>query len=296
LLLELEKHATIHLWHQPGDINDIIRHLKIKPDIVFINEYAETNCPKVTGLETLTIPYALLLYDLHYQFEARNQAIQQLKPQYIFTLYRDRFKQWYPDYQGTMYWFPHHVNINVFKDYELPKDIDYLLMGDVHQRVYPLRYKILQQMQDKPGFYYHPHPGWRNFTVEERSNLYIGEKYAREINRAKLFFTCDSIYKYPLLKYFEVLACKSLLLAPDSSELTDLGFISGVNFVAINEYDFEERAAYYLSHEQERLQIAEQGYEMVRALHSTEKRAIDMVNIFKEILSTSPGASALLED
>jgi len=287
LLLEVQKFATVDICHQPGDINTIISNSKIKPDLVFINEFGESNSPQITGLEALAIPYVLLMYDLHYQVEARNEALRKLNPQRIFTLYRDRFNYWYPDYQDKTYWFPHHVNTNVFKDHQMPKDIDYLLMGDVHERVYPLRRKILLTMQNRAGFIYHPHPGWRQFSPEERSVLYVGEKYAHEINRAKIFFTCSSTYQYPLLKYYEVLASKTLLLAPASDELADLGFIPGVHFAAINENDFADKATYYLQHEAERVLIAEQGYEMVRRLHSTEKRARDMVKALTDIVIAS---------
>jgi spore maturation protein CgeB len=105
-----------------------------------------------------------------------------------------------------------------------------------------------------------------------------------EINRAKIFFTCDSVYHYPVAKYFEVLACKTLLLAPASRELTDLGFIPGVNFVSIDESNFEEKAEYYLRHEEERLQIATKGYEMVHARHTTARRAAEFADILETIL------------
>lgn len=284
LLTRIQKHITVDVWHKSGDINDIIRHLGTKPDIVFINEFGESNSPQITGLDSLTIPYVLLMYDLHYQVEIRNKALAKLQPQLILTLYRDQFYNFYPNFLDKVHWFPHQVDINLFKDYELPKEIDYLLMGDVDKRVYPLRNLILYTMQHNPGFVYHPHPGWRVFTDKEKSKLFVGENYAREINRAKIFFTCDSIYHYPLLKYFEVLASKTLLLAPAPNELIDLGFIPGKHFVAINEDDFEAKASYYLSQEAERLQIAEQGYEMVRTLHSTEKRANDLVNALSSLL------------
>lgn len=295
LMLEVQKLADVDIWHQPGDINTIINQFPTKPDLVFINEFGESNSPQITGLESLTIPYVLLMYDLHYQVEVRNNALKQLNPLYIFTLYRDRFNYWYSDYRDKICWFPHHVNTNIFKDYQMPKDIDYLLMGDVHERLYPLRRKMLLTMQNRAGFVYHPHPGWRQFSPEERSVLFIGERYAREINRAKIFFTCSSIYQYPLLKYFEVLACKTLLLAPASSELADLGFIPGVNFVAINEDDFVNKAAYYLQHEAERQMIAEKGYEMVRCLHGTEKRAQDMVSTLADIIVGSQPSGCLGE-
>lgn len=139
-------------------------------------------------------------------------------------------------------------------------------------------------MRGRPGFVYHEHPGWRTYSEAERKTAYVGELYAREINRAKMFFTCGSIYDYPLLKYFEVPACNTLLLASSFSELIDLGFVPWVHFVPINEYDFEDMAEYYLNHDNERIMIAQQGYEMVRENHSTSLRARQFVNLVRAIL------------
>ncbi len=277
-LKEVEKQAEIIVWHESGNIHEILSDLNIQPDFILVNEYGETNSPFITGLGSISIPYAVLLYDLHYNQVLRKQALQQENPPCIFTLYRDKFKYWYPDFTDRMIWLPHHVNTSIFKDYGLNKDIDCLLMGDVNPKVYPLRDRILNRMNEYPGFVYHPHPGWRKFSEADQDAVYIGERYAREINRAKIFLTCGSIYEYPLLKYFEVLACNTLLLASASSELADLGFIDEIHFVSINDDNFEARVEYYLNHEEERLKIARRGYKMVRNRHSTERRALQFVS------------------
>ncbi|MEN6325098.1 MAG: glycosyltransferase family 1 protein, partial [Syntrophomonas sp.] len=192
LLTQASHYAEFKIWHQPGDIRDILGQLDTQPDFIFVNEFGETNSPMITGLSSITIPYAILLYDLHYKVEERRELVKNIDPEYIFALYRDKFYDWYPEFSDRLIWFPHHVNTDVFKDYGLNKDIDYLLMGGIHEGVYPLRTKILEKMTGKPGFVYHEHPGWRNFNAEERNTYYVGEKYAQEINRAKIFFTCDS--------------------------------------------------------------------------------------------------------
>ena len=288
LLTELGKMVDLQLWHWSGDINEIIRSLGAKPDFVFINEFAETNSPIITGLAGLSLPWAVLLHDLHYEIEARTRMLREINAPGIFSIYRDRFSDWYPEFWPKFRWLPHHANTDVFYDYALNRDIDYLMLGAVHESIYPLRCRILEKMSDKPGFVYHEHPGYRNFSEED--GALVGTRYAWEINRAKIFFSCDSIFRYPLAKYYEVLACKTLLLASASQELADLGFLPGVHFVDINEYDFEEKAEYYLQHEEERLQIAEQGYEMVRTHHYTARRALDLKIAIEEICRDWPGA------
>lgn len=288
LLLEMAKKTELAVWNESGHIQEILQALSIQPDFILINEFGETNSPRITGLDTLTIPYGILLYDLHYNTDARREEARRIGAQHIFTIYRDKFYEWYPGCGTHVYWLPHHVDINVFKDYGILKDINWLLMGSIHERLYPLRAKVYQTMQDKPGFVYHEHPGWRSFSEKERSEFYVGERYAREINRARMFLTCGSIYDYPLLKYYEIPACNTLMLASAFPELDDLGFIDGVHFVSIDEQDFEDKAEYYRAHEKERLLIARQGYEMVRANHSTALRASQLIHMIEKIISPDP--------
>ncbi len=284
LLSELNKLVDLVIWTGKEDnIQNILAQLKITPDFILIWEYFETKSSAVTGLSELSIPYAISLHDLHCDTESRIELIRSEKIKNIISIYRDAFYEMYPDFTDNMYWFPHHANTNIFKDYKLPKDINYLLMGEVNS-YYPLRQKILKTMNGKPGFVYHPHPGYRNFSQNER--ILVRKRYAREINRAKIFFTCDSILHYPVSKYYEIPACKTLLLAPTSKEIENLGFIPGVHFVDINEDNFVEKAEYYLTHEKERMKIAKQGYKMVRKRHSTEQRAADLVEIINKIINS----------
>lgn len=282
LLLELAKITDLTVCYESGDIHEIIEKRGLSPEFVFVNEYGETNSPRISGLSSLGIPWAAYLYDLHYRVDQRKEALARDNVKHIFTHYRDKFYEWYPEFCDRMYWLPQHAYPAIFNDYGLPRDIDYLLMGAVHKAVYPLRYKIAQEMAKYPNFVYHQHPGHRNFSDNE--DALVGEKYARELNRAKIFFTCDSRYQYPIPKYFEAPACKTLLMASDSRELKDLGFKPGVNFVAIGERDFEEKATYYLAHQDERLKIAEKGYTMVHTRHSTARRARELVAIIEKIL------------
>lgn len=282
LLEELSKLVELTVWYQPGDINDILPRLGVAPDFIFVNEYGETNSPNITGLSSLSVPFAAALHDLHYQVAERNEALHRDRVQHIFSIGRDKFYEWYPEHASKLCWLPHHVNTSIFRDYGLNKEIDYLMMGAVHPRVYPLRYKILNSMNQVPGFIYHEHPGYRIFKDDGQS--FVHEKYAREINRAKIFLTCGSVWNYPLAKYYEVLACNTLLLAPICKELGDLGFIPGVHYVDIDENNFMAKAEYYLQHDAERMAISRQGYKMVHARHSTARRAKNMVDIITRIL------------
>ncbi|MGE5397091.1 MAG: glycosyltransferase [Chitinophagales bacterium] len=247
-----------------------------------MNDLKETRCPEITGLSALKIPWGIIMHDIHYQETKRREFIKNNQVRYIFSIYRDAFIKRFPEYVSRMCWLPHWVNTDIFRDYGLTRNINWLMMGK-RASYYPLREKIYRVMKGKPGFVYHPHPGYRQVRNQEQG-VFVGERYAREISRAKMFLTCDSSFHYPLIKYYEVLACKTLLLAPASRELHDLGFIPGSNFVAINQDNFLRQASYYLKNVNERQHIAEAGYKMVRARHSAATRAEQLKRMINDII------------
>jgi len=282
---KLSKITNLFVWNVDGDISSILNKINFKPDFILIYLFdTEANAPKITGLNNLKIPYGIYIEDLHHDPDKTNAAMKRENVKYIFTCYRDAFPHFYPEFCDKIIWFPHHVNTEIFKDYGSKKEIDMLMMGAIFPYYYPLRYKILETYKNNPNFVYHEHPGYRNINDEEFKNVFIRENYAKEINRAKLFFTCNSIYGYTLLKYLEVLACNTLLLAPSSNEIIDLGLRPGVHFVEIDENDFMEKANYYLTHDKEREEISKNGYELVQRKHSTSQRAQQLKEMINEII------------
>jgi hypothetical protein len=282
LCTQLAKCTNIQLWHTPGHIQDIVNKLQFPPDFILLNDMKKTHCPEITGLSSLKIPFGIIIHDLHYKNNQRKKFIDENNVRHIFSIYRDSFISNYPAYVDRMHWLPHFAETSVFKDYAMPKEINCLIMGRISKH-YPLRKRMLNVMKSIPGFVYHSHPGYRD-VKEDEPGIYVGEKYAREINRAKIFLTCDLTFHYPIRKYYEVLASKTLLLAPNSLELNDLGFIPGKHFVPINENNFLEMADYYLNHPKERDEIAEQGYIYVHQQHSTEKRAGQLLKFIEDII------------
>nr|QRZ20116.1 glycosyltransferase family 1 protein [Virgibacillus sp. AGTR] len=285
--LEQELKNVVHLtiWRKPGHIDYILRQLETRPDfILLLNDIDRHMSPKIKGLAHIDIPTGLFVNDVHRFISLRRNFINKNNIDYLFSVIRDKFLTLYPEFQDKMEWFPHFVNIDVCKDYKLKKDFNLLLMGAVSD-TYPLRQKIIKTYEGNADFIYYRHPGYQSFRGKEQEKM-IEQNYAKELNRSKLFFTCPSRHNYPVLKYFEALACKTLLLAPTFKELEDIGFIPGVHFVAIDENDFEEKAAYFLAHETERKQIIEQGYRFIHQHHTVQHRAQQLVKKIEKILQS----------
>ncbi len=280
LISELRNHCNLTIWNSHGDIQSIFSELIVKPDFILMNDFHPTYGRYITGLDMVDIPIGIIMHDLHYKIGSRKRMMKSVQPSIIFTHYRDAFMKSYPEFQNEMIWFPHHVPEVIFHDYQLKKDTDILMMGSMIPKLYPFRNQMYHHLKHRKGFIYHSHPGYD----KERDSGVIGEEYARELNRAKLFLTCNSIYHYPLLKYVETLACNTLLLAPATKELEDLGFRNEETFVAIDESNFFEKVNYYLVNDSERRHLAQKGFEMVRERHLTSIRVTEMMKHIHNIL------------
>lgn len=281
---ECSKLTNLSVYRDSANMNRILKKTPNSPDFILLaNDLGKDIFPVIHGLSSVKIPVGLLVHDVHRFTESRRHFIRKNQIRHLFSVVRDKFYDCYPEYINKMTWLPHWINPHLYKDYRLNKEIDLLMMGAVNP-VYPFREKVLQFYQSEPNFIYHRHPGYGDVKSLKNDTYYIGEKYAKEINRAKIFFTCPSIYHYPVKKYFEALACNTLLLAPTFKELEDLGFIPGTHFVAVNEHNFMEKAKYYLENKTERNKIARQGYEFIHKSHSLPIRARQLVKSIDSIL------------
>ena len=284
LIEELKKKIHVTVWTDHGHLPTIVSSLSYRPDFIVLNDFKPDYCPFISDIKEVDIPVGIIMHDLQYKLKQRKRWIEKENIRHIFSHYRDPFLRWFPEYTDRFIWFPHHVPIGIFKDYQQQKTIDWLFVGASFPQMYPLRNRIITLMKKKPGFVIHPHPGYDAMDVCDEQ-VFVGERYAREINRAKMLLTCQSIYRFPVLKYFEGAACNTLVMADGSKELEDLGFIDGDTFVEIDEENLLEKATYYLHHETERMEIAARGYDMVRKHHSTEKRADQFINYIRNILT-----------
>ncbi|WP_179884863.1 glycosyltransferase [Bacillus sp. AFS015802] len=283
--LKRRSDVDIRFIEKGGHIKEIMKELSFTPDFIYIDHYIDyrVNQEYLYGLKSVNIPKGVLICDLHHgnRFHFR-KFVNHFQVDLVFSHYRDAFRHRYPDFLDKFRWLPLCINQEIYKDYRLPKTINYLVMGHISPRIYKLRNKIVHEMKDVHGFHYYEHPGYRDFSEEE--GAIIGDRYAMKINSAKMFFTDDSVFKYPIGKYFEVPACKTLLLAPGSPELRDLGFINGETFVEINDQNFLKKALSYIGDQDEMNRITKNAYEMVRSRHTHEIRAGEFVKYVRDYL------------
>lgn len=284
LVEELRELTDLVIWSNDGHIDSILSEIRFTPDFILLNDFKSEYSPKIHGLKYCGIPRGIIMHDLHYKRATRKKYIEKENIDHIFSIYRDKFTKWYPEYKEIMTWFPHHVPTTIYKDYHLTKDRKLLLMGSTDRELYPLRHVIAHQLKANPDFVQYSHPGYRLMN-HKNEGYKVENDYAKEINRARIFFTCDSNFHYPVLKYFEVLGCRTLLLASGSQELRDLGFIDGKTFVEINQQNFMEKANFYLKEESISKEIVMNGAKLIEEKHSTEIRAKQLVQKIRSLLN-----------
>lgn len=282
---ELRKHADLALDYRGGEMRAILKRAPFQPDFVLFNDmFHASYCPPVQGLAQLKQPWGMIMHDLHAKSGQRREFLRRFPSANIFVMYRQAFRERYPEFKGLLHWLPHFVEPTVFRDYRRRKNIDVLFMGASNPKVYPLRHKMKTALTGHPGFVSHYHPGYTNFGSDAQALVARG--FALEVNRAKMFLSCDSIYHYPLRKYFEVPACNTLLLASDNADLRELGFRSGVHYVAVTERDFLAKIHFYLhpNNESLRARISRQGYAFVREKHTTSVRTLQLLQMIGSIV------------
>lgn len=103
-------------------------------------------------------------------------------------------------------------------------------------------------------------------------------------SRINLNMTIRPIQTGLSLRVFDILGCGGFLLTNYQQELGELYEIGKDVEVFTSKEELADKAAYYLTHEDERQKIAGNGYEKTRALHTYETRISQMIRIiFKTI-------------
>jgi len=256
--------------------DQIVRdHLEINNDYDFIicaNLFAFNN----ENWDRIDIPKAMLFEDQHGENNLK-QIQDAIKHQWI-VLHRYQFNKFHKDTKKytKCIWFPHSVNINTFRDYKQRKKYDILQTGAVY-KVYETRNFINNQFKDDPRFHQIPRP---KENIEEPWP--VGREYAKELNKAQLVVCCGSIYEYPVMKYFEIPASKSIIFGDWFPELGELGFKPYENMIVADKSNikFQTKLLFDSPHRLKR--IASAGFNLIQQRHTNTIRAKELIKIIKE--------------
>lgn len=172
------------------------------------------------------------------------------------------------------------------------KEYDVIFLGAYRKKVYPLRNKIVSELpklceENKWKYIVRGRPPGistqRDISKLLEQGYIVGKKYAETIAKSKVFIFGNSIFRYPLTKYFEIMGSGTLLMANKPQSADELHLEAGKNYVEIDNSNWKEKLAYYLEDETEREKIAKKGYETMLKYHTSEIRAKQLVNFLRNL-------------
>ncbi|MCR6109686.1 glycosyltransferase [Bacillus sp. A301a_S52] len=287
----LKNHTNVIFWHEDGSILEILSKIKQIPDFILHYDMAwnYSLAPRIRDLDKVDIPKGALLIDTHFNKNERLLYLTANQIDLIFSPTKNSFLETYPQLKQHFRWLPFSINPNIIKDWKLEKTTKFLLMGLMYdgddkfstlKGRYPFREAVLKRMTNTEGFKYIKHPGHK-----AKNPPVVGESFSQELNRSDIFFTCGSSYNYPVIKFFEALGSKTLLLAEPNRDILELGFKNNENFVACNKEDFFEKAMYYSEHREERERITDNGFHFIHENHTDSDRAKQLLTYIESFLT-----------
>ena len=186
---------------------------------------------------------------------------------------------------------PPCTNPEIYKPIAGKKQFDASFFGANIQLYYPLRQLMwieLPLLAEREGWktlIRDAPPGKalnRSKSRLAREGHFVGEKYATALALSKVFLFGTSVFKYPLMKFYEGMACGTCVMADIPLSAEELHLIPDWNFVSIDKSNWKEKLKYYLKHDNEREEIAQRGYEMVMKHHTAEVRAKQLLRFLEE--------------
>lgn len=180
------------------------------------------------------------------------------------------------------YVIEHHINPTIFRDYGLPKEHDLIIYGSVLPSVYPFRHRVCQLMLQSRRF--------NVLRLEMKDHFYnaetCGEGLARKINQSWLGLSTTSNFDYLVRKYFEIPACRAVVLG----NMNEQGrAIFGDNYVHVDDSMTDSRilsvVADALANRSRLQECADRMYQVMHTRHTlaeNERKLFEVANLILE--------------
>ena len=188
---------------------------------------------------------------------------------------------------GKAHWVPHSVNIDKFyKRGEVKYDVAFI--GATYD-CYPLRkiiydnifyvargYRVLRGGMAPGGVI-------KKNSSKPGDHYLVGDDYAEALGSTRILIFDCSIYRYPLMKFFEGAASGCLVMSDAPSLGERLGFKHRETMVEVNLQNWEEALQFFLDNPDEAKKIADAGMKNTRKNHSHAIRSRQFVGLLKEL-------------
>lgn len=193
----------------------------------------------------------------------------------------ERFRKIWPEHADKsevfpVFFAPHERYANLrFNEKPLMRC---LLSGNITGKMYPLRNRVAQSvLRGDPQartIDIMRHPRWKT-PVGNSENIIegvMGNAYAIALHRYFCSFVGLGICHSPLAKYYQIPATGTLLLAEDSPDVREAGFVADENYISVNKVNVFEKINQCLTNFGMYRAVRLEGMKFVRANHSVENR------------------------
>lgn len=314
---EISKHAECQ-WSGSGwsdhvhgeSIDKTVKRLygNDPPDFIVCNRPNRDEYRVYASKKSKLPPIVTTLVDLHVESKSwvdlANQGSDAVLMRYLFCpyerksifnryIYYSKLNENYytENIKQPVLHFPWFTDPRIYKPSD-EKDQDVVFLGAYRKKIYPLRNSIVKELprlcnEKKWKYIVRGRPPGRsvNRNISEllKQGFIVGKKYAETIARSKVFIFGNSIFRYPLSKYFEIMGSGTLVMANKPQNVKELHLVSGENYVEITEDNWKEKLEYYLEDDVERERIARNGYESAIKYHTSEVRAQQLIKFLGKL-------------
>ena len=243
----------------------------------------QTYCGYFNSIKELDIPKAVFLVDYvpsvgkadkNDEFMRKHEFDYAfLRSTYIYELFCHRKKQGRIPEKTKPVLLPFGVNTALYDDFGHERDYDVCAIFSMVSWAYPRRAALIEAVNAMAGI-----------TVmaggHSGKGKIVHEAYINAINRSKMFINSNGTYKAVLMKYFEAMACRTLLITDKPTDADLMGFMDGENIVFYNNIqDAVAKIRYYKDNPKERFRIANNGYRLVHTFHGNDKRVKQVLEV-----------------
>ncbi|MBL9186263.1 MAG: glycosyltransferase [Opitutaceae bacterium] len=175
-----------------------------------------------------------------------------------------------PFFKDSLY-LPWWIEDEVFRDYGEKKTLPITLTGSgwLQRQFYDWRLPIFLKLAEKLPLYHVP-----AFETHIKNDAYVGEPYARLLNRSHFSAGCGTVSRFLTLKLLEIPAARCCLITEETEVLKAMGFADGVNCVFATPDNVVPKVQ-ALMEDAARLQtITDAGHAIVHGAHTRKHRRL----------------------
>ena len=259
-------------WKKDQSLLEIIKKVD-KPNVILSHRDFH-NCKDYNEITNiLKVHFAGDYFSSSHNYPKFKRGLQGYNFDLVFGASSVVVKQLQKEHKGKkQFVLPNSADLHVFRKLNLAKRYDVAASFTIQKRDSHLfRYKILEMIQDMDISAWTGHAWFDAATIK--------------INQVKICINENTEFKFVNTRIPETLACGTFLLTDESEDLIKFGYKDRYHLVIFDGLnDLKEKIYYYLKHEKEREQIAQQGMKFVRTNYSNEKRVKKLLEFIQDEL------------